>query len=297
MIERIPRVHSRPMSEPLKPGRLEFREASDLDDARSRLETVLLGLGLGEVAVALSGGVDSLTLAAFALEVLQGRARWVHAVSPAVPAEATTRVKAFAAQRGAALTVLDAGEFADEAYRRNPLDRCYFCKSHLYDAIRSRLQVLVVSGTNLDDLADFRPGLLAAGERGVRHPLAEAGLTKARVREMARSLGLGDLAELPASPCLSSRVETGIRIEAHALALIDSIEAELRRSFAPETVRCRIRQRGLVVELDPASLAAMPAEDRKMWSDRIALRALAAGLRGAVEFEVYQQGSAFLHPA
>ena len=95
----------------------------------------------GEVVVAVSGGVDSLTLAAFALQTpRRDRATLVHAVSPAVPGAATTRVKVFADERGAALVVLDAGEFADEAYRANPSNRCYFCKSHLYDAIRARFK-------------------------------------------------------------------------------------------------------------------------------------------------------------
>ncbi len=250
--------------------------------------------GSGDVAVALSGGVDSLTLAAFAHEILGSRAAWVHAVSPAVPAEATARAKALARVRGAALSVLDASEFSDEAYRGNPSNRCYFCKGHLYDAIRARFAGVIVSGTNFDDLGDYRPGLLAAGERGVRHPLVEAGLTKARVRELARHLGFGEIAELPSAPCLSSRIETGIRIEAPALALIDAVETELRHALSPETVRCRVRQRGVIVELDEAALLRLSPEEKQKWNGRIGARALAAGLRGAVGFEAYHQGSAFL---
>lgn len=267
-------------------------EAPDLAAAISRLEAVLHDCG--EAVVALSGGVDSLTLAAFAHRALGPKAALVHAVSPAVPPAATLRVREFAMARGAALTVLDAGEFSDEAYRANPANRCYFCKSHLYDAIRARFQGTVLSGTNFDDLSDFRPGLTAARERGVRHPFVEAGLTKARVRELARQLGLGEIAELPAAPCLSSRVETGIRIEAPALALIDAVETELRGALTPATVRCRVRHRGLIVEMDEASLAALPLEDRALWVERIAERARAAGLEGAVGFEAYRQGSAFL---
>ena len=251
----------------------------------------------GDVVVAVSGGVDSLTLAAFAFETLAHRATLVHAVSPAVPGAATARVKVFADERGAALVLLDAGEFADEAYRANPANRCYFCKSHLYDAIRARFKTTIVSGANLDDLGDYRPGLLAARERDVHHPFVEAGLTKARVRELARHLGLGAVAELPAAPCLSSRVETGIRIEASVLALVDALEAELRHAVSPRTVRCRVRQRGVIVEMDEASLSAWPAEARLEWTERITARARAAGLKGGVGFEVYRQGSAFLRPA
>lgn len=275
-------------------GQGEVREASSLEEACARLDDFLRHCG--EVVVAVSGGVDSLTLASFAHATLGDKAMLVHAVSPAVPAEATTRVKEFAHARGAVLTLLNAGEFADEAYRANPVNRCYFCKSHLYDAIRAKFSVLIVSGANLDDLGDYRPGLRAAGERGVRHPLVEAGLTKARVRELARHLGLGGIAELPAAPCLSSRVETGLRIEASALTLIDRIETEIRAQLRPQTVRCRVRHRGLVVEMDEASLEALAPSDLQIWTERIGGRARAAGLLGVVNFEPYRQGSAFLRP-
>jgi len=268
--------------------------ARDLDDAIARLRTSL-GQHAG-VVVAVSGGVDSLTLAAFAHETLGARATLVHAVSPAVPFAATARVKAFASEQQAPLVLLDAGEFADEAYRSNPANRCYFCKSHLYDAIRARFKVAIVSGANVDDLGDYRPGLLAARERDVRHPFVEAGITKARVRELARHLGLGEIAELPQAPCLSSRVETGIRIEGPALALIDAIETEIREALRPATVRCRVRQMGVVVELDEATLLSLGPDDRRAWMSRIAARTLAAGLIGPVDFEAYRQGSAFLHP-
>jgi uncharacterized protein len=263
------------------------------EDETTKLETILGTCG--ECVVATSGGVDSLTLAAIAHQTLGERATLVHAVSPAVPAAATLRVREFAAQRGASLTVLDAGEFSDEAYRTNPANRCYFCKSHLYDAIRARFKAVILSGANLDDLSDYRPGLIAARERGVRHPFVEAGVTKARVRELARHLGLGEIAELPSAPCLSSRVETGIRIEAPALNLIDAVETELRLALTPQTVRCRVRHRGVVVEMDEASLQGLPEGERERWLDRIAERARAAGLSGAVGFEAYRRGSAFLH--
>lgn len=270
------------------------RLARDLDDAVARLRAALQAHG--DVVVAVSGGVDSLTLAAFAWETAGARATLAHAVSPAVPTAATTRVKAFAVERGAGLVLLDAGEFADEAYRANPANRCYFCKSHLYDALRARFKTAIVSGANCDDLADYRPGLLAARERDVHHPFVEAGLTKARVRELARHLGLGEIAEIPSAPCLSSRVETGIRIEAPALALIDAVETEIRERLRPATVRCRVRRRGVVIEMDEAALRSLDADDRTAWTQRVGALALASGLRFEVDFEVYRQGSAFLRP-
>lgn len=178
-----------------------------------------------------------------------------------------------------------------------PAHRCYSCKGHLYDAIRARFERAIVSGPNFDDLGDYRPGLLAAWERGVRHPLVEAGLTKARVRELARHLGLGEISDLPSAPCLSSRIETGIRIEAPALALIDAVATELRHALSPETVRCRVRTRGLIIELDAAALLRLSLEEKRKWSERIRALALAAGLRGAVDFDAYHQGSAFLRRA
>src|SRR5579875_3499378 len=104
------------------------------------------------IAVAVSGGVDSLTLATLAHRELGERAAMYHAVSPAVPAEATARTKALAAAEGWALHVIEAGEFADPDYRRNPASRCFFCKTNLYAAITTRTDRRIVSGTNLDDL-------------------------------------------------------------------------------------------------------------------------------------------------
>jgi uncharacterized protein len=270
------------------------RANSELEGAAARLGDVLDDCG--EIVVAVSGGVDSLTLATFAHERLAGRAAFTHAVSPAVPLAATERVRAWARDRRASLTVLDAHEFTDEAYRSNPANRCYFCKSHLYDALRARFACVILSGANLDDLSDYRPGLLAARERGVRHPFVEARITKVLVRELARSLGLGEIAELPSAPCLSSRVETGLRIEASALAFVDAVETDLRRALVPRIVRCRIRHRGVTIELDEAALKNLGVEDRRMWQERISAQANERGLGGDVDFEAYRQGSAFLRP-
>ena len=214
-----------------------------------RLEPVLSSHA--PLAVAVSGGVDSMTLAWIAHRH-DARTQIFHALSPAVPATATERVQRYAAAEHWRLRLIDAGEMRDADYLRNPVDRCYYCKSNLYRAILPRAGGKVASGTNLDDLGDFRPGLRAAGEQGVVHPLVEAGIDKTGVRALARSFGLHDVQELPASPCLSSRVSTGIAIDARLLPVIDRAEVDIRGLLgAPSAaVRCRIRAGQVAVEVD-----------------------------------------------
>jgi uncharacterized protein len=259
--------------------------SEDLD----RLAAVLRMIGPADIAV--SGGVDSLTLAAAAHAVLVPDARLHHAVSPAVPPEATERTRALAAARGWDLTVFDAGEFADDNYRANPANRCFFCKSNLYGAMASRVTGTILSGTNLDDLADWRPGLTAAQQYGVRHPFVEAGIAKPGVRRLAAELGLGGVADLPASPCLSSRLETGIRVEPALLALVHAAEQLVSAAVAPATVRCRVRAGGVVIELDPAALVAAREGGGMLLAELEEL----AGTK--VTLAPYRTGSAFLRGA
>lgn len=265
---------------------------SDGRRLRGRVEAVLSGTD--RVVVAVSGGVDSLTLATIAGRLPALETEVVHAVSPAVPPAATARVRGCAEREGWRLSVLDAGEFDDEAYRANPVDRCRYCKRSLYGAIRRLTGDVVLSGTNVDDLGDYRPGLEAAAEHGVRHPYIEAGVDKHGVREIARDLALGDIAELPAAPCLSSRVETGIRIEPELLTFVDRAERAVRDAIAPDVVRARVRREGLVIELDPATLDRLADAARADLAR--ALRALAPDSGGpvAVRFASYRMGSAFL---
>lgn len=237
---------------------------------------------------AVSGGVDSLTLATLAHRHLGRAPLMVHATSPAVPAAARPLVEAEAKAQGWRLEIIEAGEFADPAYRANPVDRCYFCKSHLYDALRAVQAAAtgaVASGTNLDDLGDYRPGLKAAGERSIRHPFVEAGIDKAGVRALARAHGLG-FAELPAQPCLASRVETGLRIEAADLSFIDGLETELRAAGGSGDLRVRLRRGGVAVEADEA--ADWPA------LEAIAAPACIAAGRRFLGVSPYRRGSAFL---
>jgi uncharacterized protein len=255
-----------------------------------RLDAVLRDIG--PMAIAVSGGIDSLTLATAAHRASTG-VTMHHATSPAVPPEATGRVRVQARRFGWALDVFDAGEFDREDYRSNPVNRCFYCKTSLYGAISRRTTLQIVSGTNTDDLGEYRPGLEAARAHGVRHPFVEAGLDKPAIRVLAAELGLGVLAELPSAPCLSSRIETGIAIRAPMLSMVHRAEQMVAAALQPRTVRCRVRKVGVVVELDEAALARLsPAQ-----AERLTRGIAGLGIVKPVTFAAYVTGSAFIQPA
>jgi len=239
------------------------------------------------LSVAVSGGVDSMTLAYVAHRFARAQISMVHAVSPAVPAHATRRVRDHAAREGWALRVVGAGEFDDPRYRANPVNRCYFCKTNLYDRLQGLTTHAIASGANLDDLGDYRPGLKAAAEHAVVHPFVEAKIDKAQVRAIARLHGLDDLAELPAQPCLSSRVETGIAIDAADLAFIEQAENKLAGVLpAGAVIRCRVTRAGVVIELgDEAGAQA---------AHQVATELCAQTGRGFGGVRSYRRGSAFV---
>ena len=263
---------------------------TDIDHYQTKLAQTLTEIG--PLAIAVSGGVDSLTLAHAAHRQLGGQATMFHAVSPAVPPQATARVRRQAEHEGWRLQVIDAGEYDDPDYRRNPVNRCFYCKTNLYATIARHTKLTIASGTNLDDLGDYRPGLEAAEHYGVRHPFVEAGIDKATVRALARDFRLGDIAELPAAPCLSSRIETGIAIDAVDLGFVHRVETLLSQTLKPQTVRCRIRQGGVYVELDERALTALyqhpilQADLKRLCSRHD---------KGEPQYTIYRRGSAFLH--
>lgn len=236
------------------------------------------------LSIAVSGGVDSMTLAHVAHSVLGPETRMVHAMSPAVPPLATARVRAHAARAGWRLVLVDAGEFNDPRYRANPVNRCFFCKTNLYGTIAGLTKGLIASGTNTDDLGDFRPGLQAAQQWQVVHPFVEAEMDKAAIYALARHLGLADLAALPAQPCLASRVETGITVAPEDLAFVDEIETLLRDDLGQgATVRCRITHAGIIVETDdqepPARVVAACRDSGRAYLGHRPYRRGAAFLR------------------
>lgn len=255
---------------------------------------------VGPAAVAVSGGVDSMTLAVLAHRV-NPQIEMFHAVSPAVPVQATERVRKYAKAEGWHLSVIDAGEIEDPEYLANPANRCYFCKTNLYATIVENTESLVMSGTNLDDLGDYRPGLSAAKEHQVCHPYVDCEISKQTLRDIARELGLLDLHDLPAAPCLSSRIETGIRIDPHVLPVINDVEQTLWQSLKVlipiKGVRCRVRAGGIVIELETTETINEQAEFYKLAEELTAEKFEAAGfkeLAGFVSVEPYRRGSAFL---
>jgi uncharacterized protein len=199
-------------------------------DALAELEAVVASIP--SAVVAFSGGVDSSVVAAAASRVLGERAVAVTAVSPALASGELDGARAVARAIGIEHEVVTTDELAREGYRRNDRDRCYHCKVELYEVLSAVAErrgfSVLLSGANADDLGDWRPGLRAAAERGVRHPLVEAGLGKAEIREIAHTLGLPN-ADKPASPCLASRLPYGTAVEVEVLAQVDRAEVALKR--------------------------------------------------------------------
>ena len=226
---------------------------------------------LGRVAVAFSGGVDSAVVAQAAFLALGDKSLAITADSPSVARRELEDAIRIAKQIGIAHRIVQTHEFADENYLRNDGSRCFHCKDELYgqiDAIRVELgDITVVSGANLDDAGDYRPGLTAAAQHGVRHPLQEAGCTKVDVRELARFWGL-DIWDKPAAPCLSSRIAPGVAVTTERTARVEAAES-LLRDFGLRECRVRLHEGELARIEVPSSEIPRMVELRDVLTARL----------------------------
>ncbi len=262
------------------------------ESATPRLESLRARLrGTGGVLVAFSGGLDSGFLCAVAREVLGDRAVAFTAVSASHPAWDLDAARKAAADLGIRLVTRETREIEDPRYAANPKDRCYYCKAEMF---RSALAVAgelglpaVADGTTADDLSDFRPGRIAASELAILSPMAEAGLTKAQVRTLARDVYGLPFWDRPASPCLASRFPYGTAIDAARLKRVEAVESALRGLGFREF---RARFHGDLVRLE------VPVDDLPRLAAGPAREALVAAARAAgfafvtVDLEPFRSG-------
>lgn len=251
---------------------------------RKKLDKLVENLtSLPRLAVAVSGGVDSLTLAFVASRAIDDF-MCLHAKSPAVPDEATDRVIDYSIRFGWSLEIIESGEFSDPHYLKNPHNRCYFCKTNLFTGMRQRFDGPLATGTNLDDLGDYRPGLVAAKEFGILQPYVDAEIGKDDLREIAHQFGLSDISSLPAQPCLASRIITGRPISPDDLQFVDRMETQLRRHSKAKDIRCRVTHEGVIIEADNLETEAL----------KLVEIACSNEARPFLGLRPYKRGSAFI---
>jgi uncharacterized protein len=206
--------------------------------------------------IAYSGGVDSALVVKVAFDVLGDRALAITAISPSLLPEELVEAEEQAASMGITHEIVETQEMENPNYTSNPINRCYFCKSELHDTLKplalERGYPYVVDGVNADDLRDYRPGIQAAKERGVRSPLAEVGFSKTEVRELSKQLGLAWW-DKPAQPCLSSRFPYGEEITLEKLQRVGRAEIYLRK-LGYRNLRVRSEGETARIELPPEKI-------------------------------------------
>jgi len=202
----------------------------ELEQKLERLVTLIAPLK--RVIVAFSGGVDSALVLKVAYDILGKNVLAVTAVSPSLPQSELRAAQAVAERIGARHRLLDTHELDNKNYAANGFDRCYFCKTTLYDTLERVAAAegidVILNGTNVDDLGDVRPGLKAATEKGIKSPLKDAALGKQDVRDLAHHLDLY-VWDKPAMACLSSRIPYGTPVTVEALGQIEAAEVALRQ--------------------------------------------------------------------
>ncbi|MBR0237978.1 MAG: ATP-dependent sacrificial sulfur transferase LarE [Thermoguttaceae bacterium] len=229
-----------------------------------KFQTLLTNLkNFNSIVVAFSGGVDSSVLARAAVEAMGDKALALCAVSPSMPEREPERIANLAREIGISLHFVNTDELSLSDYRKNPKNRCYFCKKHilqrLLDVAGEKQISVLAEGSNADDALDFRPGAKAVQEFDVISPLADAGLTKSEIRELARFWGLS-VAERPSSPCLSSRIAYGVEITESRLRQIDKAENYLA-DLGISPLRVRLFPNDVAVIETSAEWIAQLAQD------------------------------------
>lgn len=247
----------------------------------------------GSVLVGYSGGVDSTYLALIARETL-GRDRTIAVLgqSASVPLELSTNARVIARERDIPLRVVDTAEISDPRYAANPVNRCYFCKSILWETLVPLARELgfetIVDGTNADDVSEYRPGTQAAAEQGIASPLAAVGLTKADIRALSRVRGLPTWSQ-PSSPCLSSRIPYGMEVTVERLGEVERAERALRALGIEGDLRVRHHGDLARVELSESSLDQWLAPERSI--DLVRAVRAAGFARVALDLRGFRSGS------
>ncbi len=215
--------------------------------------------GMSSAIVAFSGGVDSSFVLRVAHEAIGERVLALTTTSPTMPEHDRVNAIAIAQALGVTHLVLESNELEIAGYARNPLNRCYLCKHNLFAVCQAKARELgidiILDGLNLDDLHDYRPGIKAAAEMNVRHPLVEAELTKAEIRELSRRLGLPTW-DRPASPCLSSRFPYGTEITLEGLSKVERSEQVLH-SLGFNIARVRYHGDLARIEIEASEIGRM----------------------------------------
>jgi uncharacterized protein len=265
---------------PTAPGTSTPLAAAPLEDKHRRLRAIIGGYQ--SALVCFSGGVDSTLLLRVAHDVLGDRCVALTTVSVTMAQSERAAAAELATLIGARLELVESNEMERPGFAANPTDRCYHCKAELLEIAQPKAETMrlaeVLLGTNLDDLGDHRPGLTAADERGARHPLVEAGLTKADVRQLSRDLGLPTW-DKPQLACLSSRFPYGTEITADRLRQVDGFEdglralgfRQLRVRYHGDVARLEIDQPDMPRVLDPGVRQAIVALGRRQGFTFVAL--------------------------